>query len=112
MNTSVQLDQSKSSGVVPKSRRGTSLNIKNAETTRMVKELAALKGVSLVVAVTEAVKENLEKEKAEREAAAKNRKSRSELLMEFAKEYTARVKDPIHSWEIDALLYDENGLPK
>jgi hypothetical protein len=33
-------------------------------------------------------------------------------LMEFAKEYTARVKDPVHSWEIDSLLYDEDGLPK
>jgi hypothetical protein len=64
------------------------------------------------VAVTEAVKEKLEKEKTEREAAARPKPSRSELLMEFAKEYTARVKDPIHSWEIDALLYDEDGLPK
>jgi len=89
-----------------------SLNIKNEETTRMVRELAALKGVSLVVAVSEAVKEKLEKEKAEREVAAKGKKSRSELLMEFAREYTARVKNPIHSWEIDALLYDEDGLPK
>ncbi len=78
----------------------------------MIRELAALEGVSLVEAVTEAVKEKLEKEKAERESSAKSRKSRSELLMEFAKEYTARVKDPIHSWEIDALLYDEDGLPK
>ena len=90
---------------------GGSVNIKNVETTRMIRELAALEGVSLVVAVTEAVKEKLEKEKAEREA-AKPRKSRSELLMEFAKEYTARVKDPVHSWEIDSLLYDEDGLPK
>jgi hypothetical protein len=90
---------------------GGSVNIKNVETARMIRELAALEGVSLVVAVTEAVKEKLEKEKAEREA-AKPRKSRSELLMEFAKEYTARVKDPIHSWEIDSLLYDEDGLPK
>jgi hypothetical protein len=78
----------------------------------MIRELAALEGVSLVAAVAEAVKEKLEKEKAEREAAARPRKKRSELLMEFAKEYTARVKDPIHSWEIDALLYDEDGLPK
>jgi antitoxin VapB len=89
-----------------------SLNIKNEETTRMVRELAALKGVSLVVAVTEAVKEKLEKEKTLREAAALPAKSRSELLLEFAEEYTARVKNPIHSWEIDALLYDEDGLPK
>jgi antitoxin VapB len=89
-----------------------SLNIKNEETTRMVRELAALKGVSLVVAVTEAVKEKLEKEKAEREQAARPRKSRYDLLMEFSNEYAKRVKDPVHSWEIDSLLYDEDGLPK
>jgi antitoxin VapB len=93
-------------------RQKMSLNIKNEETTRMVRELAALKGVSLVVAVTEAVKENLDKEKAEREQAAKPRKSRYELLMDFADEYSKRVKNPIHSWEIDAELYGEDGLPK
>lgn len=89
-----------------------SLNIKNEETTRMVRELATLKGVSLVVAVSEAVKEKLEKEKAEREQAAKPRKSRYDLLMVFADEYSKRVQNPIHSWEIDAELYDEDGLPK
>jgi hypothetical protein len=112
MTTSVQLEDRKSLESTLKSRRGTSLNIKNAETTRMVKELAALKGVSLVAAVTEAVKENLEKEKAEREAGAKKKKSRYELLMEFADEYSKGVEAPIHSWEIDSLLYDEDGLPK
>jgi hypothetical protein len=78
----------------------------------MIRELAALEGVSLVAAVSEAVKEKLVRERAEREVAAKGKKSRSELLMEFAKEYTARVKNPIHSWEVDALLYGEDGLPK
>jgi hypothetical protein len=112
MSTTLQQKKKQNREFAPNGSRGTSLNIKNAETTRMVKELAALRGVSLVAAVSEAVREKLEKEKAEREAAANPRKKRSELLIEFAKEYTARVKDPIHSWEIDALLYDEDGLPK
>jgi|SRR5580658_6561784 hypothetical protein len=112
MSTALQQANEKARGHEPRGGPSGSVNIKNAETTRMIRELAALEGVSLVLAVTEAVKEKLEKEKAEREAAAKTRKSRSELLMEFAKEYTARVKDPIHSWEIDSLLYDEDGLPK
>ena len=112
MNNTLPLEDRKKTGISQDGRPGTSLNIKNPETTRMVKELAALKGVSLVVAVTQAVQEKLEREKAEREPAGKTQKSRSELLMEFAKEYTARVKDPIHSWEIDALLFDEDGLPK
>ena len=89
-----------------------SLNIKNEETTRMVRELAALKGVSLVVAVSEAVKEKLERENAEREQAAQPNKSRYDLLMDFADLCSERIKDPIHSWEIDSLLYDEDGLPK
>jgi hypothetical protein len=112
MSTAFRQLNQKARGLEPKGGLSGSVNIKNAETTRMIRELAALEGVSLVVAVTEAVKEKLEREKTEREAAATPRKSRSELLMEFAKEYTARVKDPIHSWEIDSLLYDENGLPK
>ena len=88
-----------------------SLNIKNQEATRLVRELADLKGVSLVVAVTEAVRQTLEKEKREREA-AKPAKSRYDLLMSFADEYSKGVKSPIHSWEIDSELYDEDGLPK
>jgi len=111
MSTALQQVNQRARGRERKGGPSGSVNIKNAETTRMIRELADLEGVSLVVAVTEAVKEKLEKEKAEREA-GKPRKSRSELLMEFAKEYTARVKDPIHSWEIDSLLYDEDGLPK
>ncbi len=113
MKTSVELKNRKGSGVAPKSTRGTSLNIKNAVTTRMVQELAALKGVSLVVAVTEAVKENLEKEKAEREAAGKTKKSRYELLMEFAKECGPLFKDGRSGNDLINDLYDdETGLPK
>ena len=37
---------------------------------------------------------------------------RSEHLQAFAREYSKRVKDPIHSWDVDALLYGEDGLPK
>ncbi len=78
-----------------------------------MKELAALKGVSMTSAVTIAVDGELERLKSIQGLnGAARKKSRSELLMEFAKEYTARVKDPIHSWEIDALLYDEDGLLK
>lgn len=87
-----------------------SLNIKNPETHELVKELAALKGVSLTLAVTDAVRNEIEREKASRED--KPPINRYELLMAFAKEYSKRVKDPIHSWEVDALLYDEDGLPK
>jgi hypothetical protein len=90
-----------------------SLNIKNSETHKLVKELATLKGVSLTTAVTLAVLNEIEKEKSARNAAAPmNKKKRSDYLLEFAKEYTKRVKNPVHSWDIDSELYGEDGLPK
>jgi antitoxin VapB len=89
------------------------LNIKNEETNRMVRELAALKGISLVVAVTQAVQEKLEREKADREALAKTKKSRYELLMEFAKECGPLFKDGRSGNDLINDLYDDvTGLPK
>ncbi len=76
----------------------------------MVRELAALKGTTLTGAVKLAVKEQIEREKSGSEAPKK--KKRSEVLQAFAREYAKRVTDPVHSWEINDLLYDENGLPK
>jgi hypothetical protein len=90
-----------------------SLNIKDLETHDLVKELAELKGTSLTAAVRDAVRDVLVREKSQREErAGKGKKSRSEILMDFAKEYCQKVKDPVHSWEINDLLYDEDGLPK
>jgi len=89
------------------------LNIKNPETHELVRQLAVLKGVSLTFAVQTAVQNEIAREKAKRdEANQKPRPKRSEVLQAFAREYSKRVKNPIHSWEIDGLLYDENGLPK
>ena len=89
------------------------LNIKNSETYELVKELAGLQGLSLTSAVTLAVRKEIEREKASRELTAQPTKvKRSDLLQAFAREYSKRVKNPIHSWEIDALLYGEDGLPK
>jgi len=88
------------------------LNIKDEETHELVKELAELKGTSMTSAVKEAVRGEIERERAQREGAAKQRKSRYELLMDFARTYAERVKDPVHSWEVNDLLYDEDGLPK
>jgi antitoxin VapB len=83
------------------------LNIKNEETDRMVRELAALKRVSLVVAVSDAVREKLAREKA----------SKRESRMEWIKRITAvtapLMNDGRTSKElIDELYDDETGLPK
>jgi antitoxin VapB len=90
-----------------------SLNIKDQETHELVKELAALKGTSLSAAVKVAVRAEIERETGRQSSTSQQaRPKRSEVLQAFAQEFSRRVKNPIHSWEIDALLYDENGLPK
>ena len=92
-----------------------SLNIKDQEIHGLVRELAALKGTTLTAAVKVAVKGEIEREKARQgKSQLQNRMKRSEVLQAFARELVHRVKAPldIHSWDIDKLLYDENGLPK
>ena len=77
----------------------------------MVRELAALKGITLTAAVKLAVKEEIERERAS-QGEARLPKRRSEVVQAFARDFVSRVKTPIHSWDIDKLLYDEMGLPK
>lgn len=90
-----------------------SLNIKNEETYGLVRQLAAMKGVSLTTAVKVAVRNEIEREIADHNQAMQQaQKKRSEILQAFAEEFSREVKNPIHSWDVDALLYDENGLPK
>lgn len=90
-----------------------SLNIKDREAHDLVRKLAELKGTSLTSAVKLAVLNEIEREKASR-GEKEIPKKRSEVLQAFAREFVSRVKHPIdiHSWDIDKLLYDENGLPK
>ena len=80
-----------------------SLNIKNEETHRMAQELAAMTGESVTAAVTEAVRERLERIK---------RKGMKERIMKIAKECAPRWKEPFRSVDHGDLLYDEKGLPK
>lgn len=80
-----------------------SLNIKNEETHRMAQELAAMTGESLTAAVTEAVRERLERIKC---------KGMKERIMKIAKECAPRWKEPFRSVDHGDLLYDEKGLPK
>ncbi len=85
-----------------------SLNIKNEETYRLVQELAQLTGESLTTAVTNAVKEKLEKQRAR----PKRHEGLAERLMEIARETAPRFKEPWKSIDHGDLLYDEMGLPK
>lgn len=80
-----------------------SLNIKNAETHRLVKELAAATGESMTQAVTVAVRERLDRIKKDFDI---------EEILEFVDEIRARVPAGFFDVDIDELLYDEEGLPK
>jgi len=83
------------------------LNIKNEETHRLARELAALQGVSIVVAVTKAVEEKLEREKASK------RESRMEWLERITAMTAPLMNDGRTSKELlDELYDDETGLPK
>ena len=81
------------------------LNIKGEEAYRLANELAALHGESLTSAVTRALRDALERERRERDVAAKVAD-----VLALAKEIKAHLEPGTtsdHSW-----LYDEHGLPK
>jgi len=83
-----------------------SLNIKNEATHRQARELARLTGESMTVAVSEAIRERLERVK------GNSQKGLAERLMKIGRECAAHLKEPYKSMDIDELLYDEKGLPK
>jgi antitoxin VapB len=83
-----------------------SLNIKNDEAHSLAQELARLTGESMTAAVTEAIRERLERVR------GNSQKGLAERLMEIGRDCAAHLKEPYKSLDIDELLYDENGLPK
>jgi antitoxin VapB len=82
------------------------LNIKNDETYRLVEELAKLTGETLTGAVTQAVRERLDRLHRER-----GRRLADRLLL-IGKDCAARLKEPFRSADHGDLLYDERGLPR
>ena len=84
------------------------LNIKNEEAHRLAAALARLTGESMTEAVTEALRERLDREKARR-----GRTGMAERLLEIGRRHAARLP-PDHPSSIEMIdeLYDEDGLPK
>jgi antitoxin VapB len=82
------------------------LNIKNDETYRLVEELAKLTGETLTGAVTQAVRERLDRLHRERNGHLADR------LLRIGKDCAARLKEPFRSADHGDLLYDERGLPR
>jgi hypothetical protein len=84
------------------------LNIKNAEAEAKIRELAALRGISLVAAVTEAVEQESKREK----ESQRKRKVLASWLKEISRETGPMMNDGKTSKELMDELYDpETGLP-
>lgn len=83
-----------------------SLNIKNEETHRLVRELAALTGESMVQAITEAVRERLERLR------RREGQSLADRLLAIGRDCAVHLKEPFCSADHGELLYDERGLPR
>jgi antitoxin VapB len=84
------------------------LNIKNEETVRLVRELADELHVSLTAAITDAVEARL----AEIRAGPKDVEAEAQRILEMWGELGDRLGREYLSQDFDALLYDEQGLPK
>jgi antitoxin VapB len=82
------------------------LNIKNPETERLIQELARVTGETKTAAVTEAVRERLER------AREKTGNSLADRLIKIGKECAANLPAPYRSLDHAELLYDERGLPR
>jgi antitoxin VapB len=83
-----------------------SLNIKNEETHRLIRTLAALTGESMTAAVTEAVRERIERLRMAQPAGL------AERLLAIGRDCAAKLEEPYRSAEHGDLLYDERGLPR
>jgi len=88
------------------------LSIKDEEADRVVRELAARRGISLVAAVTEAARETLERDKAQEDEKSQ-KKGLAAWLMEISRETAPMMNDGRTTKQLfDELYDDETGLPK
>jgi antitoxin VapB len=83
-----------------------SLNIKNSETHNLARQLAKSTGESLTEAVTQSLRERLERIRRSHD------KGLAERLVKIGKDCARHLKGRSRSANYDDLLYDEKGLPK
>jgi len=83
-----------------------SLNIKNEETHRLARQLAEVTGESVTAAVTQAVRERLERLQADEADELADR------LIQIGQDCARHLKEPFRSTDHAELLYDERGLPR
>ncbi len=83
-----------------------SLNIKNKEAHKLASLLAELTGENMTEAVLKAVRERLERVRAERGPGLADR------LLRIGEDCAAHLKEPFRSADHGDLLYDDKGLPR
>jgi antitoxin VapB len=81
-------------------------NIMNDETLKLAHELSKLTGESLTAAVTQAIRERLERVQNAQRAGLADR------LLLIGKDCAAHLKEPFRSAEHGTVLYDDMGLPR
>lgn len=86
-----------------------SLNIKNPETSRLARELAAATGQSMTAAVTEAIRAQLDRIRA---GGVEEHGGRVERMLAMAAEIGYRMPPGYLDQDFDELLYDEGGQPR
>jgi antitoxin VapB len=82
------------------------MNIKNEEAQKLAHKLSELTGESLTAAVTEAVRERMERVQRAEGAGLADR------LLRIGKDCAAHLKEPFRSADHGDILYDERGLPR
>jgi len=84
------------------------INIKNFEVETRIRELATMRGISLVTAVNEAVEREIKNEK----ETQRKKKLMADWLMKLSRETGPMMNDGKTSKELMDELYDpETGLP-
>jgi antitoxin VapB len=83
------------------------LNIKNHEAHELAKELAELTGESMTEAVLVALKQRLARERNTEERI----RERMTVLTAIGRDVAERLGPEWRAMDVDAWLYDENGLP-
>ena len=82
------------------------MNIKNKEANQLARQLSKLTGESLTFAVTEAVRERLDRVRNEHGV------DLAERLLLIGRDCAAHLKEPFRSIDHDDMLYDDRGLPE
>jgi antitoxin VapB len=82
------------------------MNIKNAEAQQLARELSELTGETMTAAVTEAVRERLERVQKDKGYGVAHR------LQLIGKDCAAHLKEPFRSVDHGDFLYNDQGLPR